>query len=604
MMLFMARFTQESLETLRTRIDLAEVVGQHVELKRAGAVHQGLGPFHDQKTPSFMIHKGDSHYHCFGCGEHGDAIQFLMEYLKMSFGDSVEHLAQRFGVTMDRIEGNQASKGPSKARLKEALGTANELFHTYLLHTEEGHQALRYLYARGIELEFIKRFGLGLAPRNGEGILKALYEKRYSKELLIEAGLAADRGGRIRSFFSDRITFPICDPMGNVIGFSARKYQEETFGGKYVNTSETPLFKKSRVLFGLHYCRRRITKEHKAIIVEGQIDALRLIYQGFNLTVAGQGTAFGEGHAKELLNLGVRQVYLALDGDEAGREAAVKIGNLFQRTGVEVFVVPVEPGKDPDALLMEEGPEAFQKRLENGVDYLTFLVSHHSRFLDQKSPAGKTELVRNLTQQIRHWEDPVMVHESLRKLAGLADVPESAIGIDDLRASNVYVQRSGSVQGSGSLSFDPNRILEADLLRLLMVAGKMEKQGEIDQIRDNVKPEAFHVPECRELFTVYLNALDQKAEKDALGLVAKMEHPQAEALMQEVLGRRVNRDKMEQYLPGTILNLLKRNWMSERETIQLDLQKAEKGKGEMDALLEKFTKISQHPPKLLDQESS
>src|SRR5262249_1487277 len=159
---------------------------------------------------------------------------------------------------------------------------------------------------------------------------------------------------------SERITFPICDAAGAVIGFSARKYLETTFGGKYINTPETPLFKKSRVLFGLNFSRRRIAKEKKAIIVEGQIDALRLIKAGFNLTVAGQGTAFGEGHVKELLNLGVSEVFLALDGDEAGREATHKIGNLFQKEGIEVRVVNLPGKSDPDTFLKEKGPEAFQ----------------------------------------------------------------------------------------------------------------------------------------------------------------------------------------------------------------------------------------------------
>ncbi len=157
-----------------------------------------------------------------------------------------------------------------------------------------------------------------------------------------------------------------------MIGFSARKYKEETFGGKYVNTPETPLFKKSRVLFGLNYSRKRIAKERSAIIVEGQIDALRLIAEGFNCTVAGQGTAFGEGHVKELLNLGLNQVYLCLDSDPAGQEAASKIGNLFQKEGVEVKVATLPAGHDPDSFIRQNGLEGMICLLENSIDYLSY----------------------------------------------------------------------------------------------------------------------------------------------------------------------------------------------------------------------------------------
>lgn len=301
----MVLFSKDSLETLKQRIDLVEVMSAHVDFKKSGSAYKALCPFHDEKTPSFMIQKGDSHYHCFGCGAHGDAIQFLMSHQKMSFIEAVESLAQRFHVHLEKLEDKEEQKGPSKALMKEALNFAAQFYHHALLHTAEGHEALQYLYKRGLDLDFIRHFQIGLAPKAHPGLLrKVMQAKSIYPDVLLEAGLLGEgRDGNFRDFFSDRIMFPIHHHTGGVIGFSARKYKEDTFGGKYVNTPETPLFKKSKVLFGLNYCRRRIAKERKAIVVEGQIDALRLIHAGFNITVAGQGTAFGEGHVKELMTL-------------------------------------------------------------------------------------------------------------------------------------------------------------------------------------------------------------------------------------------------------------------------------------------------------------
>jgi len=404
----MAIFTKESLETLRQRIDLIEVLSPYVELKPAGGSYKGLCPFHDEKTPSFMMQKGDSHYHCFGCGAHGDAIHFMMHHLRMSFGESVEALAERFHVILERVEGSSEKRGPNRAVMKEALNIASRFFHFYLLHTPDGKDVLEYLYKRGIDLEFIRLFQIGLAPQKWGMLRKVLHRSKVSDEILEEVGLIArTRQGAWRDFFSDRITFPVHDPMGNVIGFSARKYKEETFGGKYVNTSETPLFKKSKILYGMNYCRRRIAKGRKAIIVEGQIDALRLIKEGLSMTVAGQGTAFGEGHLRELLNLGVETVYLALDADEAGKEAALKIGHLFQKAGVEVYVAELPFGSDPDSILLERGAEVFVQILHDSGDYLQFLVKHLERQYDIKSPAGKRACIANIVGRIREWDDPL-----------------------------------------------------------------------------------------------------------------------------------------------------------------------------------------------------
>lgn len=592
----MAIFSKESLETLRQRIDLAEVLSSHLDLKRSGASYKGLCPFHDEKTPSFMIQKGDRHYHCFGCGAHGDAIQFLMSHLKMNFLDAVENLAQRFHVPMEYVEDTNEKKGPNKGLLKEALEQASRFYHFMLLHTPEGHAALQYLYRRGLDLTFIKQFQVGLAPKAHGLFRTTMHTKKISDEIMFEAGLLAEgKEGGWRDFFYDRITFPIRDPTGAVIGFSARKYKEDTFGGKYVNTPETALFKKSRILFGLNYCRRRIAKERKAIIVEGQIDALRLIQEGFTITVAGQGTAFGEGHVKELTTLGVSEAYLALDSDNAGLEAAVKIGNLFQKEGVEVRVIRMPHGSDPDSFLREKGPQAFLELMEGSSDYLTFLVDHLSRRINIDSPAGKNELIQIVTTQIREWNHPLMVHESLRKLAHLTHVPENMIGVGQAHTPNIYIKKSAS---AGLETIDPDKIMESDILRWMLLLGETQP-AIIEMAKTNLTPESFHNPICRLLYTTYLELKEKQLPCDYMSLAIAMDSGDAQTYMSEVMDKKVNKERAAENFSASIKKILDRNWMESREVVKMKLNSGECSDDEAIELAKEFNRLNKSQPTVI-----
>lgn len=578
-------FTKESLDALRRKIDLVEVLSPHVEFKRAGAAYKALCPFHDEKSPSFMIQKGDTHYHCFGCGAHGDAIAFLMDHQRLSFFDAVENLAERFHVHLEKME-KEEEKGPSRKEMRRALDLACRLYHTLLLHTPEGHHALAYLAKRGIDLEFVRRFEIGFASRNPEILSSILAAQGISDEIAEACGLKA----KGRDFFADRIMFPIRASTGHVIGFSGRKFKEETFGGKYVNTQETPLFKKSRVLFGLNYSRQRIAKERIALIVEGQIDALRLIQAGLDFTVAGQGTAFGESHAEELVQLGVLNVYLALDADTAGRAAAVKVGGIFQKLGVEVKVLSLPDGSDPDQFVKEKGPEAFLELMHQAEDYLAFLVGEHSKEADLTSPAVKNDLANHLSQEIRRWEEPLMVHESLKKLASLLHVPESLVGVGQLDVTQLFYRKSES---AGMHDIDPQWIIETDVLLWMLNPVK-----EILPLIDiHLSKESFKDTLCMSAFT-YLQ--EQRATKSPVDLLAlcQLEEGRGQKLVNELTSKKINKDKPELYFRQALQRLLDRNWLEKRESIRQKIQTGAYDDEEAIALAKEFEEIKRCQPKV------
>lgn len=569
----------------------------HIDLKRFGSAYKALCPFHDEKTPSFMVQRGDSHYHCFGCGAHGDAIAFLMSYLNISFVDAVDMLAEKFGVRLDKVDQKDEPKGPNKSRLKDALNHAKRFYHFYLLHTDEGHQALSYLYKRGIDLEFIYRFEIGFAPKRGGLFTKYMKHLKFDDATLAQVGLTQDAK---KEFFFDRVMFPIKDQVGHTIGFSARKIHEESFGPKYKNTPETPVFKKSHVLFGLSESRKRIAKEKKAILVEGQIDALRLIQSGFDLTVAGQGTAFTQDHADILIKLGVSAIFIAFDSDEAGRQAAIKVGDFFQKEGVEVFVLEFEEGQDPDEILKEKGPEAFTNYMQKARDYLTFVVSEYSKSINVESPSGKHQLVQILSRRIKGWNHPLVIHESLRKLAKLLEVPENLI-----EKEGGIVQPEIKVKKQGTLTkevIDPNRILETDLLRWVFLLSSNKRLH--DLVAKHMVEDDFAVPICKKLFALFLKNHKEEKPLDLLSLGVQLEDAESQLFLSEILQKRVNSQRAEAGLLEVMQKMKERNWLSKREMIKMKIHSGRCSEEEVLELAKEFDALKKAPPKIILEESS
>lgn len=579
-------FTKESLERLREKVDLVELLSSYIDLKRAGATYKGCCPFHEERTPSFIIQRSDHHYHCFGCGAHGDAIQFLMNYLNLPFREAVETLAERFQVVLEEKDKEKEESVNNKEGLKEALEAANQFFHFFLLYTEAGREAREYLYGRGINLDFLKRFSIGLAPASSDLFCLAMQKLAISEENLLQTGLINERH---LAFFQDRITFPIRANFGNVIGFSARKYKEETFGGKYINTQETPLFKKSKILFGLDLSRRRIAKERTAIIVEGQIDCLRLIDAGLDMTVAALGTAFGEAHVALMAKLGVRLVYLMFDSDEAGCKAALKVGDLFQKIAIEVKVVTLPEGQDPDTFVQKEGVEKLQHLMDKSEDYLTFVVSYLARQTNLNSPAEKNRIVSELSRQIKGWNEQVMVHESLKQLARLLHVPEEMVGVTGAPSPKIVKEKIEPL--------DATRVLELDLLRWLIIYGA-EKKEFASIAKANLTPDHFQTEICRKMFTTYLNLAEGERQPDILSLMIDADESQAELLFEEIMHKRINPKRASEQFAATVQKLMDRKWLSDREKIQNQLSELGKGEEEILLLAKTFDTLGKNRPKL------
>lgn len=587
----MPKYTKQSLEELKSRIDLVDVIGSHIDLKRMGTSYKALCPFHDEKSPSFVVQKGAVHYHCFGCNAHGDAIAFLMEHLGYSFTDAIESLAERYQVTLEKeASGSASSSGPSFTVMKEALANVAQFYHFILLRTEAGKKALSYLNARGLDLEFIKAFQIGYSPDHPSLFQEAMQKLKITKDVLKSVGVVSSSGGP-KDLFSGRLVFPVCDAMGRVIGFSARKINEDQPGGKYINTPKTPLFIKSKILFGLNYSRRRMIKEKRALIVEGQIDALALIYQGFDFVIATLGTAFGESHVEELKKLGIKEVYLAMDGDGAGRVAAYKAGHLLQAGSVAAKVCKLKEGEDPDTLLRLEGSQAFERLIDEADDFITFALQMKGTF--EKGPTEKVQAVLELAEEVRAWNDPVLTYETLKVLAEKAQLPhhllEKKAPKRKVALKSMQVEPKEQINGA-----------DEDVIYWLIHSNASPREF-FELAKSNLKEKDFESLSSRLLYQKCLELYAKAGGLDLIDLCSELSD-ELSSVIDRLSQKRVNRGKAKELFRKATLKLKERSWLKEREEIKRRIQSGTCEESELLELLKSFDQIKNAPPKLIEPE--
>ena len=371
------RISEQTLEEIRARTDIVELIGSRIPLKRASADFKACCPFHKEKTPSFIVSPARRTFHCFGCGAHGDVFKYLMMADGMTFVDAVRFLAQRCGVTLDLAEDYEAVARGVLMRINAELAA---FYQRCLRQIAEASKARDYLASRKLDGETAERFGIGYAPDRQGTILAWAAKHGYTAEQLVTVGvLTPPKEGRRPDDYYDRfhgrLMFPIRNATGQVIGFSGRILSADAKAAKYVNSPETPVFHKGSVLYALDFARKNIVRDSRreALVCEGQIDVIRCHASGFGNAVASQGTAFTEEHVK-LLKRYADSALLVFDGDAAGLHAAVRTGRLFLQEGMPVQVASLPPGEDPDSIIRDKGADAFRAILDKPESLVAFQI--------------------------------------------------------------------------------------------------------------------------------------------------------------------------------------------------------------------------------------
>ncbi|MCH7760114.1 DNA primase [candidate division TA06 bacterium] len=397
----MNRLPQEKIMEVREATDIVALLSEYLPLKKAGRSFKSLCPFHEEKTPSFIVSPERQVYHCFGCGIGGNVFTFLVESEKISFPEAVRFLANRAGIPLPTYEPRERDEGLD--RLYRVNELASKFYHD-LLTREEGKTAREYFKNRGITEETIQTFRLGYAPSGWDRLLQWARKNSIPADDLHKAGLAIKREeGGFYDRFRERILFPIMNPSGRVVGFGGRVIREGN-EPKYLNTPETPIYQKGKGLYGLYQTKTEIRKREKAILVEGYTDLLTLYQSGFRNVVASLGTALTPEQGR-LLGRYTPRVLLLYDPDLAGKEAALRGGDLLLPQGLVVEVLSLEKGKDPALFLTEKGKEGFETFLKGSKEFIHFKLDHLQERYDAKREEEK--IVREMAFTVGQISDPV-----------------------------------------------------------------------------------------------------------------------------------------------------------------------------------------------------
>jgi DNA primase len=422
----------QTIEQIAAANDIVDVIGSYFPLKRAGANFRALCPFHQEKTPSFHVSPQRQTFHCFGCGVGGSVFRFVMDYEHVDFPSAVRKLAARAGIPVveeRRAEGEDRQLEARRMLLKLHRETA-EWFQENLLKKEWAAAARDYLKERGIDRQVAKNWQLGFAPEAWDAFLKWALERGYSREQLIQSGLVKPRdeerpqSSDVYDRFRGRIMFPICNDVGEVVAFSGRLLESDPQAAKYLNSPETPLFRKGRVLFGLHKTKRALIEANCALVCEGQLDLIALFEAGLNNVVAPQGTAFTPDQAR-LLKRYVDEVVLCFDADEAGQKAGERSLEALLENDLIVRVAEMPPGQDPDSLVRREGRQAFEQRVAAARDFFDHWIDHKVARLDLNSIGAKMQAARELAVTLSHVHDAIMRGQVVNKVSARLGIPTS-----------------------------------------------------------------------------------------------------------------------------------------------------------------------------------
>ena len=503
---------EDVINEIKYKNDIEMTISQYVNLKRRGKNLVGLCPFHSEKTPSFTVYPESSSFYCFGCGVGGDVITFTGLLENLDYIESVKLLAERSGVTLPQ-DGYDDSMQKLKNTVYDINRETARFFHQHLM-TPEGKWALDYLLSRGLTISTIKRFGLGAAPDSWDALINHLKSKGFSiNDMLTANVIGKSQRGSFYDRFRKRVMFPIINIRGNVVAFSGRAMPgEDKMGGKYVNTSDTPVYKKSENLFGINYAKN--FAEEQIILVEGNMDVISLHQAGFQNAVAPLGTAF----TSEQVNLLARytkEIVLMLDADAAGQKAAKRASQLLENTGLTVRVVVIPDGKDPDEYIKKNGPERFRALLEGAVSDIEYKLLMAADGIDLNGDDGRLKYLSLAAEIIASCEDIMTRDIYIGRLSDKYGVSRTALStkVDELRRKNIRSQKKKEISDiirprftKDDINPERRRSQKGTNAEETMLAVLLQHPDFSDEAKEKLPPERMITSLNRRIYEIILDA--------------------------------------------------------------------------------------------------
>jgi DNA primase len=519
-------FPPELIDRIRDASDIVDIISDYVPLKKRGKNYLGLCPFHSEKDPSFTVTPQKQIFYCFGCGEGGNVIHFLMKHEKLSFPEAIELLAKKANIPLPKDSWREKQSGLSD-KLYYANQVANEYFVKNLYREAPGKSARQYLKKRGFDAETLKIFSLGFAPADWEGFLRFAQTKDIKPEILTQAGLTVPRteGKGAYDRFRKRITFPIFTLSGKIVGFGGRVLDEKD-EPKYLNSPETPIYQKGRILYGLILSKEEIRQKGSAILVEGYVDLITLYQAGIKNVVASSGTAFTQDQA-HLLARYAEKVYLFFDADSAGQSATFRSVDLLFSEGLDVFVVSLNPGEDPDSYVRKFGQQAVEEKINQAKSFIEFKCESLGKDFSQLSLREQETVIRDLAETAKKISDDIRRNLFVKKVAQVFKVNESLIFklVGKKQASADRRPPSVAKKANDDSNLVGQEKIERGILRILMEDHKLLKT-----VSGKLHPEDFSLTEHREIF----EAVKTEKKTTPAGLMDKTENEKTKELIAQI----------------------------------------------------------------------
>lgn len=505
-----------NLQEIKDRLNIAEVIGGYIQIKKSGTNFKAPCPFHNEKTPSLMISPQKQIWHCFGCGEGGDIFGFVMRYENLDFKEALKVLADKAGVKLPEYKPRDIKEESEKELLYRINDFAARFYHQILL-SPQGEKALEYLKNRGLSLATIKQWQIGFAPEDFHILEKALVQKKIPLDLLVKAGVSAkNERGQIYDRFRGRVTFPIFDYNGKTVGFSARILLDDGKSAKYVNSPETIIYNKSKILFGLNFAKNDTRKKDEAVVVEGQMDCISAHQAGFANVVASSGTALT---ADQLQIIGrmTKNLKFCFDGDSAGLNAARRAGEIALRQGFRLKLITLKVAKDPDELI-KKSPGLWEKAVKEAVWFIDYYID----LAQTQAPQDSVSQVHYISEQVvpllGFVADPLEQDHYIKKITEKFGISEKVVRQQIKPHTAVTeLQKGGAVKKPGAVlekEILGGMLLFPDFLQRVVSEGKLEYFDDLE-IRRIIEPVFISTG------TVTLQAIDTVA-KEALFMVESL----------------------------------------------------------------------------------
>jgi len=568
------RYEDHIVEQVSAANDIVEIISQYVPLKRAGRHLKACCPFHQEKTPSFMVQPEKQMFHCFGCGAGGDVFSFLMRHENMTFPEALKFLAERAHITLPERRAHR-DDGGLKEKLYEVCQVAADIYHE-LLFKEAGAPARAYLAKRQITDEMIREFKLGWAPMEWRTLFDRMVLKKYPEALLKQAALIQQSPkGNYYDTFRGRLMFPILNLQNKVIAFGGRLIADEE-GPKYLNSPETPIFSKRRELFGLNLAKKYIDREWpNLILVEGYMDFLALYQHGFRNAVATLGTALGEDHVR-LMRRFVEEVIVVYDGDKAGEAAALRGLEILLEGGMQVKLVSLPKGEDPDDFLNKRGNDAFAALLKNAKDFFDYKLQALLARYPRHDALGLSKISREMFETFLKVKNTVMLSEYFKRLARALEVDENS-----LRTEFSRLNGKGNVpKGRSQEAATTPEIIKPAPEELLLLVLMAEVPPFCDRACEELKDSDLKMSISRQLFE-YLRQMSEQGKKCTLsGLLNRIPDAQYREQLVAVMASLDETTEREQILEDCIRKIKQCHATGRLEELRRQLLAAENGRDE------------------------